>query len=414
MAATAEYYDELETRPPEQRETDLFGRLPAHIEAAKRGSAYFSELLKDVDADQVGDRAALAALPVTRKSDLIELQKKAPPLGGLTTVEPGRLLRIYQSPGPIHDPEGFGNDWWGTARALYAAGFRAGDIVHNAFSYHFTPAGMMLEAGARALGCAVFPAGVGQTELQVEAMTAIRPAGYVGTPSFLNILLDKADETGADVSSLSKAVVGGEAFLPAQREAFEAAGIEAYNIYASADIGNIAYETPARQGLVVEESLIVEIVRPGTGDPVEAGEVGEVVVTRFAPEYPLIRFATGDLSAVLEGASPCGRTNMRLEGWKGRADQTTKVRGMFVHPEQIADIVERHPEVAKARLVVDSRDGADAATLNCEVGRVDPVLAEKIAETFHAVCKLRGEVSFVEPGGLANDGKVIDDVRSYE
>lgn len=410
-APNAAFYDALETRDPEMRERDLFARLPAHVAHAKKNAPYFAELLKDVDAGAIEGRKALAALPVTRKSDLVAIQKGDPPLGGLTAVRPGHLARIYQSPGPTYDAEGFGADWWRVARGLYAAGFRKGDILHNAFAYHFTPAGAMLEEGAHALGCAVFPAGVGQTELQVRAIADVRPTGYSGTPSFLKLILEKAGEIGADHSSLKKALVGGEALPPSLRADIQAYGVDLYQCYASADLGMIAYEGPPKDGFIVEESLIVEILRPGTGDPLPDGEVGEVVVTTFAADYPLIRFATGDLSAVARGPSACGRTNMRLKGWMGRADQTTKVRGMFVHPAQIADIAKRHPEIARARMVVDQADGKDTMVLVCETASADPALAARIAETVQAVCKLRGEVELVAANGLPNDGKVVEDRR---
>jgi phenylacetate-CoA ligase len=409
-----DFYDDLETRSPDQRERDLFAALPGHIRNAKENAPYFTDLLADVDADAITDRAALAGVPVTRKSDLVEIQNAGNPLGGLTAVPHRSLARIFQSPGPTYDAEGFGSDWWGTARALYAAGFRKGDIVHNAFAYHFTPAGVMLESGAHALGCAVVPAGAGNTELQVQAIHDIMPDGYVGTPSFLKIILEKADEMGKDTSSLTKACVGGEAFLPPLREAFEAHGIAGVQVYASADLGCIAYESPAREGLTVEERLLIEIVRPGTGDPVPEGEVGEVVATLFVPEYPLIRFATGDLSAVLAGPSPCGRTNMRLKGWMGRADQTTKVKGMFVHPAQVAEVVKRHGEIIKACLVVNQEDGVDVMTLTCETDGAGDGFADAVADSIQAVCKLKGRVALVEAGGLANDGKVIEDLRQYD
>jgi phenylacetate-CoA ligase len=389
----------------------LFQTLPDHIRHTKANAPYFAALLKDVDPAAVTDRRALARLPVTRKSQLVDLQKKDPPLGGLTAVKPNRLARIFQSPGPTYDAEGFGRDWWRLARALHAAGFRAGDIMHNTFAYHFTPAGTMLEAGAHALGCAVFPAGVGNTELQVRAIADVRPTGYSGTPSFLKTILEKGKEMGADLSSLKKALVAGEALPPALRAEIAAYGIDVLQCYASADLGLIAYESSAKEGLIVDEGLIIEVVRPGTGDPVPEGEVGEVVATTFCREYPLIRFATGDLSAVLAGPSPCGRTNTRLKGWMGRADQTTKVRGMFVHPAQIADVLRRHSEVVRARLVVDQRDGKDEMTLHCEVAAGNDALAAAIAETTHALCKLRGAVTFAAPGSLPNDGKVIEDRR---
>ncbi|MBM3564551.1 MAG: phenylacetate--CoA ligase [Alphaproteobacteria bacterium] len=405
------HYDSLETRAPEARERDQFARLAAHIAQAKANAPYFTRLLKDVNPGDVRTRADLARLPVTRKSSLVELQKAAPPLGGLTAVPLGKLARIFQSPGPTYDPEGYGKDWWRLARALYAAGFRQGDVLHNTFAYHFTPAGVMLESGAHALGCAVVPAGTGQTELQVRAIGDIRPTGYAGTPSFLKIILEKAREMGADVSSLKRALVAGEALPPQLRADLSAFGVDVYQCYATADLGLIGYESEARDGLIVDEGLIVEIVRPGTGDPVQSGEVGEVVVTLFSAEYPLIRFATGDLSAALPNPSPCGRTNMRLKGWLGRADQTTKVRGMFVHPAQIADVLKRHPEIKKARLVVDQENGKDAMTLLAECTVPPAGLADQIAETIQAVCKLRGAVSFVALGNLPNDGKVIEDRR---
>jgi phenylacetate-CoA ligase len=321
---------------------------------------------------------------------------------------------VFSSPGPIYEPEGRSADYWRTARALYAAGFRAGDLVHNSFSYHMTPGAWILEAGATALGCTVFPAGVGQTEQQVAAMADLQPNGYVGTPSFLRILLEKADELGIKLPSLTKALVSGEAFLPPVRDAFLARGIAGYQAYATAELGVIAYETEARQGLIVDEGVIVEIVRPGTGDPVAEGEVGEVVVTTFNSDYPLIRFGTGDLSAVLAGVSPCGRTNMRIKGWMGRADQTTKIKGMFVHPEQVAAVVKRHPEIAKARLVVTNPDSTDQMTLNCEVAAPAADLEKAIADSVRDITKLRAEVKVVAVGSLANDGKVIEDARKYD
>ncbi|HEX8961860.1 MAG TPA: AMP-binding protein [Rhodocyclaceae bacterium] len=408
------HYDTLETRSPEQRERDLMARLPQQIEHAKTNCAYFGESLAGVDAAAVDSRAALAKLPVVRKHELIELQKTRKPFGGLVATPYGRLGRVFSSPGPIYEPEGRSPDWWRTARALYAAGFRAGDLVHNSFSYHMTPGAWILEAGALALGCTVFPGGVGQTEQQVQAMADLQPQGYVGTPSFLRILMDKADEMAIRIPSLAKALVSGEAFLPPVREALRARGIEGFQAYATADLGVIAYETPAREGLVVDEGVIVEIVRPGTGDPVAAGEVGEVVVTSFNADYPLIRFGTGDLSAVLPGASPCGRTNMRIRGWMGRADQTTKVKGMFVHPEQVAEILKRHPEVKKARMVVTNPDAVDAMTLQCETDSAADGLERAVADSLRDVTKLRGGVALVAVGSLPNDGKVIEDARKYE
>ncbi len=407
----SEHFDALETRDPAARERDLLARLPGQIAHAKTGTPYFAERLRDIDPAAITSRAALATLPVLRKHELIELQKNRRPFGGLAAAGWDQLGRVFSSPGPIYEPEGRAKDYWRTARALYAAGVRAGDLVHNSFSYHMTPGGWMLEAGARALGCTVFPGGVGQTEQQVQAMADLQPNAYVGTPSFLRILLDKADELGIKIPALKKALVSGEAFLPPVREALRARGIEGYQAYATADLGLIAYETPAREGLVVDENVILEIVRPGTGEPVPAGEVGEVVVTLFNPDYPLIRFGTGDLSAVLPGASPCGRSNMRIKGWLGRADQTTKIKGMFVHPEQIAAVVKRHPQIARARLVVTNPDSVDAMTLHCE-GAGDAALAGAVAESLRELTKLRGEVVFV--GSLPNDGKVIADERKYD
>jgi phenylacetate-CoA ligase len=407
------HFDSQETRSPEMRERDLMARLPVQVAHAKKRCAYFAETLATVDASALNSRAALAKLPVVRKHQLLELQCQSPPFGGLAATPISGLAHVFSSPGPIADPEGVGSDWWRFGRAMYAAGFRAGDLVHNTFSYHFTPAGFMVDGGARRLGCPVFPAGVGQTEMQVQAIQSFRPVAYVGTPSFLKIILEKADELKADVSSLRKSVVSGEALFPAQKQFFAERGLDVFQLYASADLGLIAYETEARQGMVLDEDLILEIVRPGTGDPVAEGEVGEVVITSFNPDYPLIRFGTGDLSALLPGVSPCGRTNTRIRGWLGRADQTTKVKGMFVHPEQMATILKRHPEIGRARLVVTNTDGVDTMTLHCEALAAD-ALAKAVAETIRDVTKLRGEVSFAAPGSLANDGKVIEDARKYD
>jgi len=410
-----DYYDDLETRDPEQRELALFGALPGQIRHAKANTAHFARLLRDVDADVIRNRKALAGLPVTRKSDLIALQRKSPPFAGMTAVSTGSLGRIFCSPGPIYDPQGTRGDFWRFGRALFAAGFRRGDLVHNTFSYHFTPAGFMMDLAAQAVGCAVFPAGVGQTELQVAAMADLKPIGYAGTPSFLKIILDKADELKADVSSLRKASVSGEALLPAVREFLKSRGVDVRQSYGTADLGLIAYETEPMGGLVVDEGVIVEILRPGTGDPVAFGEVGEVVVTTLCMEYPLIRFATGDLSAIAPGVSACGRTNMRIKGWMGRADQTTKVKGMFVHPSQVDLVVKRHPEIVKARLSVE-HDAArnDRMRLRCEVRNGGDALSQAIAESVRDVCKVRGEVEFADIGSLPNDGKVIEDLRKYD
>ncbi len=406
-----EHFDDLEIRDPAARERALMAALPDQIAHARDHAPHYAQVLKDIEPQAVTTRAALAALPVTRKSEMIDLQRAAPPFGGLTATPPGRLRRVFQSPGPIYDAEGHGRDPWRTARALHVAGVRPGDLVHNAFAYHLTPAGAMVESGAHALGAAVFPAGTGNTELQVRAVADLRPSAYAGTPSFLRVLLDKGREMEADVSSLQRASVAGEALPASLRAELKAAGIFVLQWYATADLGLIAYETPALEGLVVDEGVIVEIVRPGTGDPVPEGEVGEVVVTTFDRDYPLVRFATGDLSAVLPGVSPCGRTNMRIKGWMGRADQTTKVKGMFVHPSQIAQVVRRHPEIIRARLVVTQEDGTDVMLLRCEAAEIDPVA---IAETVQAVCKLRGRVEIAAPGSLPNDGRVIEDARRYD
>ncbi len=409
-----EYHDQRETRPQAEREADLFARLPAQVAHAKANAPAFARLLADVDPAAITSREALARLPVTRKSELLEQQKAARPFGGFAAARWGRdCRRVFASPGPLYEPEGARADYYRLARALFAAGFREGDLVHNTFSYHFTPAGSMMETAAHALGCTVFPAGIGQTEQQVAAMADLQPTAYTGTPSFLRIILDKAEELGV-APSFTKAFVSGEAFPPSQRDALAARGIQAYQAYATADIGLIAYETPAREGMVVDEDIILEIVRPGTGDPVAPGEVGEVVVTTFNPDYPLIRFGTGDLSALLPGESPCGRSNLRIKGWMGRADQTTKIKGMFVHPSQVADIVRRHPQVDRARLVVENPGLNDRMTLHCETSATDAALAEQLTATIREVTKLRGEVVLCAPGSLANDGKVIDDLRKYE
>ena len=402
---TAAFYDTLETRDPDVREAALLARLPGQIAHAKAKSAGFKRLLASVDPAGITSRAALAQLPVTRKSALIEAQKGERPFAGLNATPIGQLRRVFQSPGPIYDLEGDGPDWWRFARALFAAGFRPGDLVHNSFSYHFTPAGSMIEGGAARLGCPVFPAGTGASEAQASAMADLRPAGYTGTPSFLKIILEKARELGLDVSSCKTALVSGEALLPALRQALAELGCRATQCYASADLGMIAYETEAREGLILDEDVLVEILRPGTGEPVPDGDVGEVVVTTFNPDYPLIRFATGDLSAMLPGISPCGRTNLRIKGWMGRADQTTKIKGMFVHPAQIADILRRHPEIRRARLVVETVGGADSMTLHC----LGTAPLEAVAASLQTVTKLRGTVILVSD--LPDDGKTIEDRR---
>jgi phenylacetate-CoA ligase len=412
MQRSGPFYDTLETRDPEAREQALLGVLPQQIAHAKTHAPALAALLRDIEPQSVRSRADLARLPVLRKSELIERQKQAPPFGGLAAVKAGELARVFMSPGPIYDPEGRRADYWRMARALFAAGFRAGDLIHNCFAYHLTPAGSMLETGAQALGCAVVPGGTGQTELQLKAIEHLRPQGYVGTPSFLRIILEKGRELGADLSSMKKALVSGEAFPPALQKEVAGYGIDTLQCYASADLGLIAYESPAREGMILDEGILVEIVRPGTGDPVAEGEVGEVVVTTLTPDYPLIRFATGDLSAILAGRSPCGRTNARIKGWMGRADQTTKVKGMFVHPTQVAEAVRPHREVLRARLVVGQESQIDAMTLHAEVAAgTDPALAARLTESLQAVTKLKGKVVLQAPGSLPNDGKVIEDTR---
>jgi phenylacetate-CoA ligase len=407
-----EFYDALETRDPEARERALMAALPAHLAHAKKNAPGWRRILSGIDPEAVTTRESLAKLPVTRKSDLVTLQKSEPPLGGLSAAP--RPSKLYVSPGPIHDPEGAGPDWWRTARALHAAGLRAGDVALNTFAYHFTPAGSMMESGALALGCTVVPTGVGQTEMQVAAIAALRASAYLGTPSFLKLIVDKADELGADIRSLAKAAVAAEYLPPALRVAMLARGIRVLQSYASADLGLIAYESEAMEGMILDEALILEIVRPGTGDPAPEGEVGEVVITSFNRDYPLVRFGTGDLSAVMPGRSPCGRTNARIRGWLGRADQTTKVKGMFVHPSQVAEVIRRHAQILKARLVVDNPAGSDRMTLHCEVRGAPEGMARAIAESIREVTKLRGEVVLRAPGELPNDGKVIEDAKKYE
>ena len=414
-----EFHDDLETRDPAVRETALFENLRNQIARAQAKAPGIARHLGGVEAAAVTGRAALAALPVLRKSALIEMQRADPPFGGLTTRPANTFDRIFQSPGPIYEPGmAAAADWWRFARAFHAAGFRRGDIIHNAYSYHLTPAGHMMESSARALGCTVLAGGVGNTEAQVNAAADVGVTGYVGTPDFLKVMLDKAGEIGRDLSAITRALVSGGPLYPSLRQEYADRGIRCLQCYGTADVGSIAYETVdgsgALEGMVVDEGVILEIVRPGTGDPVPEGEVGEVLVTALNPDYPLIRFATGDLSAVLPGASPCGRTNMRIKGWMGRADQTTKVKGMFVHPEQIAEVLRRHPEVVRARLTVTRVGEQDAMRLVVEAENPSPELAAAVRETMQAVLKLRGEVEAGIPGSLPNDGKVIDDIRKLD
>lgn len=408
------HYDPLETRDPELRERELIQAVAAQVAHAKSNAPAYRRLFMDVEPEQIVSPESIAGLPLTRKSELLKLQKAAPPFGGYSTLGGHDLAYIFASPGPIYEPGFRGMGYWRFARALFAAGFRSGDLIHNCFSYHLTPAGAMVDSGAHALGCTVIPAGVGQTELQVQTIADLRPAGYVGTPSFLKIILEKADEMEADVSSIDKALVSGEALPPSLREDFAKRGVQVLQCYATADLGVIAYESEAREGLIIDEGIYLEIVRPGSGDPVADGEVGEVVVTSLNPDYPLIRFATGDLSAILQGISPCGRSNRRIKGWMGRADQTAKVRGMFVHPSQIDRVIKRHPEIERARLVVNWLDQQDSMALHCETGQGSEQLAAALMESIRNICKLRGEIEFVAPGSLPNDGKVIDDIRKYD
>ena len=411
------HFDALETRDPAQREAALLAALPKQVAHAKANAPAFAKSLQSVDAASVNSRAALAKLPVIRKHELLEQQQKQRStdiFGGFSAIAYGKAMpRIFASPGTIYEPEGARGDYWRMARAMFAAGFRENQLIHNCFSYHFTPAGSMMETGAHALGCTVFAGGIGQTEQQVQAMAELKPAGYIGTPSFLKIIVEKAAEMGVALPSVRKALVSGEAFPPSLRDWLAERGIAGYQCYATADLGLIAYETSAREGLVLDEGVIVEIVRPGTGDPVPEGEVGELVVTTLNPDYPLIRFGTGDLSAVLPGTCPTGRTNHRIKGWMGRADQTTKVRGMFVHPGQVAEITKRFPEIKRARLVVSGEMANDQLMLKVETLEVLG-LVEKISEAVRDVTKLRADIALVEVGSLPNDGKVIEDARSYQ
>ena len=414
----SEFYDALEARDPQLREAALMAALPRQVAHAQAQTAAFAALLAGVDAAAVNSRAALARLPVTRKSELLARQQAVraaggDAFGGFSAIAWGAARRVFQSPGTIYEPEGAKPDYWRMARALHAAGLRGGELLHNSFSYHLTPAGSMMEGGAHALGCTVFPGGVGNTELQLQAMAELRPSGYIGTPSFLKILVEKAAEAGQTLS-LRKAMVSGEAFPSALRDWLLERGIAGYQCYATADLGLIAYETAAREGLVLDEGVIVEIVRPGTGDPVAEGEVGEVVVTTLTPDYPLIRFGTGDLSALMPGHCPTGRTNARVKGWMGRADQSAKVRGMFVHAGQVGEVLKRFPLVGRGRLVVEGELAQDRMSLQVELASVPEGLGEQLVSALRDVTKLRGEVQFVPPGSLPNDGRVIEDRRKFD
>jgi phenylacetate-CoA ligase len=405
----ADHFDTLETRDPAARERDLFARLPGQIARAMAAPGW-AKHLAGIDAAAVTSRAALAKLPVLRKSALPALQKESPPFGGFNTTAPGKAKRLFMSPGPIFEPEGHDGDYNG-ARALFAAGLRNGDVVHNCFSYHLTPGAFILEAGAHKLGCAMIPGGVGNTEAQLDAIAQLKPSAYVGTPDFLKILLDAAAKAGKDASSIKRGLVSGAALPPSLRKELLERGVAVKQCYAVAEVGVISYESEALEGMIVTEDMILEIVRPGTGDPVEDGEVGEVVVTSFSPDYPMVRLATGDMSAVLAGASPCGRTNIRIKGWMGRADQTTKVKGMFVRPEQIAEVVKRHPELTRVRLTVTREAEQDVMTLLAECAGGGAGLADAVAATLQGATKLKGAVKIVAPGSLPNDGKVISDER---
>ena len=414
----SKFYDALETRPHAEREAALLAALPRQIQHARTASPAFASILADIDPATITSRAALAGLPVTRKYELLQRQQEQraqSAFGGFATHGFGpQMPRVFASPGTIYEPEGTRRDYWRMARAIYAAGFRPGELIHNCFSYHFVPAGSMMETGAHALGCTVFAGGTGQTEQQVQAMAELQPAGYIGTPSFLKIILEKAQEMGVALPSVSKALVSGEAFPPSLRDWLAERGVAGYQCYATADLGLVAYETSAREGLVLGEDILVEIVRPGTGDPVAEGEVGDVIVGGLHRDYPLNRFWTGQLSAGLPGTCPTGRTNTRIKGWLGRADQTTKVRGMFVHPGQVAAIVKRFPQVQRARLVVSGEMANDHMVLQVETQETAAGLAMQLQETMREVTKLRGEIEMVPPGTLPNDGKVIEDARSYK
>src|SRR6201995_1330710 len=400
------HYDARETREPAAREADLFARLPDVLRKAMAAPAY-AERMKGVDPASITSRTALARLPVLRKSELPALHKAASPFGGFVADAPGSFARLFTSPGPIFEPEGRQDDPWRGARALFAIGFRPGDVVLNTFSYHLTPGGFIFDTSARALGCAVIPAGPGNVEQQFELIDAYRPVGYSGTPDFLKILLDAAASAGRDVSSIKRAMVSGAAFPPSLQQEIKSRGIDAYQAFGTAALGMVAFETPTREGMVVNEDLILEIVRPGSGDPVTEGDVGEIVVTSLDPHHPWIRLALGDLTAALPGVSPCGRTNMRIKGWMGRADQTTKVKGMFIRPEQIAEIGKRHGELGRMRLVVTREGEGEALSLKAESAAPGDAIENELAATLRSVTKLSGSVALVAMGSLPNDGKVI-------
>ena len=407
-----EHFDELEVRDPETREKELFAVLPKQIGDTIANAPGWAKHLEGVDPKNVTSREALAELPVLRKPELKDRQTEDPPFGGFVSGK-AKGLRLFMSPGPIYEPQGDEADPWGGARALFAAGLRAGDVVHNSLAYHLTPGGFILDTSAIALGCTVIPAGVGNTELQIDTIAHLKPVAYTGTPDFLKVLLDKAEELGKDVSSISRGFVSGAALPESLRAELKGRGVDVLQAYATAELGVISYETPALEGMVVNENMILELVKPGTGEPVAEGEVGEVVVTNFSATYPMIRLGTGDMSAILPGQSPCGRTNMRIKGWMGRADQRTKVKGMFVDPAQINDIAKRHPELGRLRLVVTRENEQDVMTLKAESADTDEGLAQRLEETVQTICKVRGRVELVTPDSLPNDGKAIADERDY-
>lgn len=408
-----DHFDALETRSADEREADLIAALPGQVAHAKQNAPFFAGLYKDIDPQAINSREALRQLPVIRKPDVQEAQNAHPPFGGLNAVPVSEMAHVFMSPGPIFEPDSWNRDHWRYARCLYAAGFRPGDIVHNTLAYHLTPAGSLVETGCKAIGCAVFPGGVGNTEIQVDAIDRLKPTAYAGTPSFLRILLEKGDEMGKDTSSYRKASVGAEPLPPSLRQWFEDRGIVTTQGYGTADVGLIAYESIPVEGMILDEGLILEICRPGTGEPVEEGEVGEIVVTTFNATYPLIRYGTGDMTAVLPGISPCGRTNTRIKGWMGRADQSAKVRGMFVHAKLVGEIVGRHPEIDKARIVITNPDNRDQMVLKAEAASGDAALLDALKQSVQTVTKLRGDVEIVAPGSLPNDGIVVEDAREF-
>lgn len=395
------FYDDLETRDAQAREAAQTKELLAQI---KRVQSAAQSCL--TGGDGVLSLDDLSRLSVLRKSQLIEWQAENPPFGGIPVQN---ISHIFQSPGPIYEPGGNSHNWWRFARFLHACGIGADDVIQNCFGYHLTPAGAMLESGGRAVGATVVPAGTGQTELQVMAAAQAGVTAYAGTPDYLKVILEKADEMGVTLG-ITKAAVSGGALFPSLREWYAARGITCLQCYATADLGMIAYETSATSGMIVDEGVIVEIVTPGTGDPVSEGEVGEVVVTTLNPDYPLIRFATGDLSAVMDGQSACGRTNTRIKGWMGRADQTAKIKGMFVRPEQVAALVAA-TGADRIRVVVGREAETDVMAILAEGTGLN---GDDVGARAKDILKLKGDVTVVAPGKLPRDGLVIEDARTYE